>query len=104
MLAQRFLEGIFGDDAVRSCRARPGGTGQTGRRSLGSQFARFDARLDCWEWRPASWIARLRAADDCETRLGAEAFEALTRPWRLMLRLNCLTELDRCYARARAES
>ena len=80
VLAQRFLEGIFGDDAVRRLAARA--RAELDKRIsalLGSQFARFDARLDQLGVEASLPDRLVRAADELKLA-SAEAFEALTRP------------------------
>ena len=80
VLAQRFLEGIFGDEAVRRLAARA--RAELDKRIsalLGSQFARFDARLDQLGVEASLPDRLIRAADDLKLA-SADAFEALTRP------------------------
>ena len=80
VFAQRFLEGIFGDEAVRRLAARA--RAELDKRIsalLGSQFARFDARLDQLGVEASLPDRLIRAADDLKLA-SADAFEALTRP------------------------
>ena len=80
VLAQRFLEGIFGDEAVRRLAARA--RAELDKRIsalLGSQFARFDARLDQLGVEASLPDRLIRAADELKLA-SADAFEALTRP------------------------
>lgn len=80
VLAQRFLEGIFGDDAVRRLAARA--RAELEKRIsalLASQFARFDARLDQLGVEASLPERLLQAAGELRSA-STQAFEALTRP------------------------